>query len=456
MDAVVTAVLGILALYLFGGLKVLREYERAVYFFLGRSWGAKGPGLIYVPPLFAKTQQVSLRVVALDIPPQDVITRDNISIKVNAVLYMRVKEPVKAVIGVENYLYATSQLAQTTLRSVLGETELDELLMSREKINNILKNIIDKRAEDWGIEVSAVEVKDVDLPPEMKRAIARQAEAERERRAKVINAEGELQASEKLAQAAHIIGSEPAAIHPRYPSGPRVTPSRPSLRRQRPRPNDGGRAHPPGSARAHHPARGGAAGRRAGHRRGAHRTRIARARPGRRDPVALPAAGTARRADASAGRGTRRRAGMAGGPRTALRSARGRGRARRDRSRARHLDAGGGAAPGEAPIRRPHHLGAEGRRVRVDSAGARSGRSAVRSGASDGSGWPGDSARERLLPRPAGRGRAQRPQATLGRRDDAPRLRDRGERRPLVDGAARAVPVPAAPDPRSGGRCDPS
>src|SRR6266851_1289016 len=201
MDIVVIAVLGTLALYLFGGLKVLREYERAVYFFLGRSWGAKGPGLIYVPPLFAKTQTVSLRVVALDIPPQDVITRDNISIKV---------------IGVENYLYATSQLAQTTLRSVLGETELDELLMSREKINNILKNIIDKRAEDWGIEVSAVEVKDVDLPPEMKRAIARQAEAERERRAKVINAEGELQASEKLAQAAHIIGSEPAAIQLRY------------------------------------------------------------------------------------------------------------------------------------------------------------------------------------------------------------------------------------------------
>jgi regulator of protease activity HflC (stomatin/prohibitin superfamily) len=216
MDVIVTAVLGVLALYLFGGLKVLREYERAVYFFLGRSWGAKGPGLIYVPPLFAKTQTVSLRVVALDIPPQDVITRDNISIKVNAVLYMLVRDPVKAVIGVENYLYATSQLAQTTLRSVLGETELDELLMSREKINNILKNIIDKRTENWGIEVTAVEVKDVDLPPEMKRAMARQAEAERERRAKIINAEGELQASEKLAQAARIIGSEPAAIQLRY------------------------------------------------------------------------------------------------------------------------------------------------------------------------------------------------------------------------------------------------
>ncbi|HTR19367.1 MAG TPA: slipin family protein [Gemmatimonadales bacterium] len=214
-DAVLTILLGV-GIYLFGGLRVLREYERAVYFFLGRSWGAKGPGLIFLPPLFARMQKVSLRVMALDIPPQDVITRDNISIKVNAVLYMRVKDAVKAVIGVENYLYATSQLAQTTLRSVLGETELDELLANREKINAILKKIIDSRAEEWGVEVSAVEVKDVDLPPEMKRAIARQAEAERERRAKVINAEGELQASEKLAQAAAVIGREPAAIQLRY------------------------------------------------------------------------------------------------------------------------------------------------------------------------------------------------------------------------------------------------
>jgi len=214
-DALVP-ILAIVGVYLFSGLRVLREYERAVYFFLGRSWGSKGPGLIYLPPLFARMQKVSLRVVALDIPPQDVITRDNISIKVNAVLYMRVIDPVKAVIGVENYLYATSQLAQTTLRSVLGETEMDELLMNREKINAILKNIIDSRTESWGIEVSAVEVKDVDLPPEMKRAMARQAEAERERRAKVINAEGELQASEKLAMAARIIGAEPAAIQLRY------------------------------------------------------------------------------------------------------------------------------------------------------------------------------------------------------------------------------------------------
>src|SRR5881396_356401 len=216
MGGILLPAIGAILLYLFSGLRVLREYERAVYFFLGRSWGAKGPGLIYLPPLFAKMQKVSLRVVAMDIPPQDVITRDNISIKVNAVLYMKVRDAVRAVNEVENYLYATSQLAQTTLRSVLGETELDELLMNREKINTILKTIIDQRTEAWGIEVSAVEVKDVDLPPEMKRAIARQAEAERERRAKVINAEGELQASEKLAQAAHIIGAEPAAIQLRY------------------------------------------------------------------------------------------------------------------------------------------------------------------------------------------------------------------------------------------------
>src|SRR5437870_6992635 len=208
--------LGIVVAYLLGGLRVLREYERGVYFFLGRLWGAKGPGLIFLPPLFARMQKVSLRVVAMDIPPQDVITRDNISIKVNAVLYMKVRDAVRAVNEVENYLYATSQLAQTTLRSVLGETELDELLMNREKINAILKNIIDQRTEAWGIEVSDGEVTDVDLPPEMKRAMARQAEAERERRAKVINAEGELQASEKLAQAAHVIGAEPAAIQLRF------------------------------------------------------------------------------------------------------------------------------------------------------------------------------------------------------------------------------------------------
>ena len=216
MGDILLAFLAGVGLYLFSGLRVLQEYERAVYFFLGRSWGSKGPGLIYLPTLFARMQKVSLRVMAVDIQPQDVITRDNISIKVNAVLYMRVQDPVKAVIGVENYLYATGQLAQTTLRSVLGETELDELLANRVKINAILKQIIDQRSEDWGIEVSAVEVKDVDLPPEMKRAMARQAEAERGRRAKIINAERELQASEKLAQAAAVIGREPVAIQLRY------------------------------------------------------------------------------------------------------------------------------------------------------------------------------------------------------------------------------------------------
>ena len=214
-DMLLTA-LGVIGLYLFSGLRVLREYERGVYFLLGHLRPTKGPGLIFLPPLLAKMQKVSLRVMAIDIPPQDVITRDNISIKVNAVLYMRVRTPEKAVVGVENYLYATSQLAQTTLRSVLGETEMDQLLADREKVNAILRQIIDKRTEEWGIEVSAVEVKDVDLPPEMKRAMARQAEAERERRAKVINAEGELQASEKLAAAARVIGAEPAAIQLRY------------------------------------------------------------------------------------------------------------------------------------------------------------------------------------------------------------------------------------------------
>ena len=204
------------ALYTLSSLRIIKQYERGVSFFLGRYWNTKGPGLAFLPTFIAHMHRVSLRVMAMDIPPQDVITRDNISIKVNAVLYMRVKEPVKAVIGVENYLYATSQLAQTTLRSVLGETEMDELLMNREKINAILKNIIEARTEDWGVEVSAVEVKDVDLPPEMKRAMARQAEAERERRAKIINAEGELQASAKLAQAARVIGAEPAAIQLRY------------------------------------------------------------------------------------------------------------------------------------------------------------------------------------------------------------------------------------------------
>ena len=215
MDFLIPA-LALAVVYSFLSLRVLRQYERGVTFFLGRFWGTKGPGLIFLPAGFANQKRVSLRIAAVDIPPQDVITRDNVSVKVNAVLYMRVSEPAKAVLEIEDYMYATSQLAQTTLRSVLGEVELDELLSDREKINAVLKKIIDQRTEQWGIEVSAVEVKDVDLPDQMKRAMARQAEAERERRAKVINAQGELQASETLAQAAHNLAMEPSAIQLRY------------------------------------------------------------------------------------------------------------------------------------------------------------------------------------------------------------------------------------------------
>jgi regulator of protease activity HflC (stomatin/prohibitin superfamily) len=213
---ILTAGLFVAVVYLFASLRIIRQYERAVTFFLGRFSGTKGPGLIFVPALFAHAKRISLRIVALDIPPQDVITRDNVTLKVNAVLYMRVRDPSKAVIEIEDYLYATSQLAQTTLRSVLGEVELDELLADREKINAILKRIIDERTEPWGIEASAVEVKDVDLPESMKRAMARQAEAERERRAKVIAAQGELQASATLAQAARTLGAEPNALQLRY------------------------------------------------------------------------------------------------------------------------------------------------------------------------------------------------------------------------------------------------
>lgn len=213
---ILTAALAVVVAYSFLSLRVIKQYERGVTFFLGRYWGTKGPGLIFVPALLTSQRRVSLRIMALDIPPQDVITRDNVSVKVNAVLYMKVADPAKAVIEIEDYRYATSQLAQTTLRSVLGEVELDELLADREKINAILKKIIDSRSDPWGIEVSAVEVKDVDLPTEMKRAMARQAEAERERRAKVIAAQGELQASETLADAARTLAQEPSAIQLRY------------------------------------------------------------------------------------------------------------------------------------------------------------------------------------------------------------------------------------------------
>ena len=197
-------------------IKILREYERGVIFRLGRLIGAKGPGIFFIIPGVDKMLRISLRLVTLDIPPQDVITRDNVSIKVNAVVYFRVVDPNKAVVEVENYLYATSQLAQTTLRSVVGQVELDELLAQREKINMQLQDILDRHTEPWGIKVSLVETKQVDLPEEMRRAIARQAEAERERRAKIIHADGEFQAAEKLAQAAHVISTNPAAIQLRF------------------------------------------------------------------------------------------------------------------------------------------------------------------------------------------------------------------------------------------------
>jgi regulator of protease activity HflC (stomatin/prohibitin superfamily) len=197
-------------------IKILREYERGVIFRLGRLIGAKGPGIIFIIPGVDKLLRISLRTVALEIPPQDVITRDNISLKVNAVVYFRVVDPNKAVVEIENYLYGTSQLAQTTLRSVIGQSQLDELLSERDKINLQLQDMLDKQTEPWGIKVSLVETKQVDLDTDMQRAIARQAEAERERRAKVIHAEGEAQAAAKLAEAANIISAHPAAMHLRF------------------------------------------------------------------------------------------------------------------------------------------------------------------------------------------------------------------------------------------------
>ena len=197
-------------------VKILREYERGVIFRLGRLIGAKGPGIIFIIPGVDKLLRISLRLVTLDIPPQDVITRDNISIKVNAVVYFRVMDPNKAVVEVENYLYATSQLAQTTLRSVVGQADLDELLSQRDKINLKLQDILDKHTEPWGIKVSLVETKQVDLPENMQRAIAKQAEAEREKRAKIIHAEGEFQAAEKLTQAANVISVNPTALQLRF------------------------------------------------------------------------------------------------------------------------------------------------------------------------------------------------------------------------------------------------
>jgi regulator of protease activity HflC (stomatin/prohibitin superfamily) len=207
--------LGVLAL-LFASLRVLREYERAVVFLLGRFWKVKGPGLIIIIPGVQQMVRVDLRTVVMDVPPQDVISRDNVSVKVNAVVYFRVIDPEKAIIQVESYHAATSQLAQTTLRSVLGQHELDEMLAEREKLNNDVQTILDKQTEAWGIKVANVEIKHVDLDESMIRAIAKQAEAERMRRAKVINAEGEHQAAENLARAAAVLAREPNAITLRY------------------------------------------------------------------------------------------------------------------------------------------------------------------------------------------------------------------------------------------------
>jgi regulator of protease activity HflC (stomatin/prohibitin superfamily) len=206
----------VLLFILANSVRVYREYERAVIFRLGRLQGVRGPGIIILIPIVDRPVKVSLRMIVHDVPPQDVITRDNVSVKVNAVIYFRVMDPNKAITEVEDYMYATSQLSQTTLRSVLGQAELDDLLANRDKINSELQAILDRHAEPWGIKVSNVEVKHVDLPDEMKRAMAKQAEAERERRAKVINALGEQQAAEKLMEAAKIIQDYPVAIQLRY------------------------------------------------------------------------------------------------------------------------------------------------------------------------------------------------------------------------------------------------
>jgi len=201
---------------LLSGLKVLKEFERAVVFRLGRLAGARGPGIIYLIPLVERMERVDLRTVTMDVPPQDVITRDNVSVKVNAVLYFRVVDPRRAIVEVVNYLFATSQLAQTTLRSVCGQRELDELLSARDEINQHIQEILDTQTDPWGIKVVTVEIKHIDLPQDMQRAMARQAEAERERRAKVINAEGEFQAAQRLAEASAIISQHPTALQLRF------------------------------------------------------------------------------------------------------------------------------------------------------------------------------------------------------------------------------------------------
>jgi len=216
MSTPLIVVIVIVGLIIFSGVRILFEYERGVIFRLGRLSGTKGPGFKWIIPGIDKMFKISLRVITMDVPPQDVITKDNVSVKVNAVVYFKVVEPEKAIIQVENYLYATSQLAQTTLRSVLGQVELDDLLAEREKLNLKLQDVLDRQTDAWGIKVTLVEVKYVDLPQDMQRAMARQAEAERERRATVIAAEGEFQASTKLAEASDILSRNPMALQLRY------------------------------------------------------------------------------------------------------------------------------------------------------------------------------------------------------------------------------------------------
>ncbi len=211
---IILVIIGLM--FLWSAIKILPEYERGVVFFLGKYQSVKGPGLVIIIPGIQRMMRISLRVVTMDVPSQEVITRDNVSVRVNAVVYFRVVAPDKAIIAIENYLYATSQLAQTTLRSVCGQAELDELLIEREKINLKIQSILDRQTDPWGIKVSIVEVKGIDLPDEMKRAMAKQAEAERERRAKIIHAQGEMQASEKILEAAETLSKNPVSLQLRY------------------------------------------------------------------------------------------------------------------------------------------------------------------------------------------------------------------------------------------------
>jgi regulator of protease activity HflC (stomatin/prohibitin superfamily) len=209
-------ILFLVVYFLSSAIKILKEYERGVVFRLGRIIPVKGPGLVLIWPLIDKLIKVSLRIITMDVPSQDIITKDNITVKVNAVVYFRVMDPIKAITAIEDFFFATSQIAQTTLRSILGQSQLDDLLTNREQLNAELQKVIDFQTEPWGIKVTAVEVKNVDLPEEMQRAIAKQAEAERERRAKIIHAEGEFQASQKLADAATIIATAPSALQLRF------------------------------------------------------------------------------------------------------------------------------------------------------------------------------------------------------------------------------------------------